>query len=148
MISDSICSGPVWRRCPLSPPTGCCHRRSTWLCSGVRGSGRASGPRRTGGWPAWLPPAPPPSSPAAALPGTNTREPHICTAAPTQSRRRRLTLPCQTHVSFQLPDGFMEVSRSPAPPQCVANQCAGVLSRSGRQIFHDQHTFNVTNVKI
>lgn len=43
-----------------------------------------------------------------------------------------LTLACQTDVRFQLPDRLMEVSRSPAPLHCVANQRAGVLSRSGR----------------
>lgn len=64
---------------------------------------------------------------------TNTREPHLFTpAALTKGRRRSLTLSCQTQVSFQLPDGLMEVSRSPAPLQRVANQCAGVLSCSGK----------------
>lgn len=119
--SDSICSGPGWRRRLIFQPTGCCRRRSTWLCSGGWGSGRASGRRPRGGWPAWPPPAPPPSFPAAALPQTQTRVSHTC-ARRCSGRRFAHTF---VSDSGELPAAWWFYGGQPRPrPSAACSQSA------------------------
>lgn len=133
--AGSICSGPVWRWSLFFQPTGCCHRRSTWLCWGGWRWGRVSARRQTGGWFSWLPPAPPLSSPDAELPHTS----HTC--SPTRLRMK-LRVKLFTHAfvsgSGELPAEWQSyrVQLLPRPSAvCSQSECTRTEQPCGEKMW-------------